>query len=64
MNQRVTHFSRPRCRPSPPSLCRAADQTAPLAERREPLADYGFVCACDKCSAEELAEELLPAAAT
>ena len=37
----------------------AADQAAPLAERREALADYGFVCACDKCSAEELAEELL-----
>ena len=35
-----------------------ADEEAPLAERREQLADYGFACACDKCAAEELAAEL------
>ena len=38
--------------------CLPADEEAPLEERREQLADYGFVCACDKCAAEELAAEL------
>ncbi len=36
----------------------AADEEAPLQERREQLADYGFVCACEKCEAEELAAQL------
>lgn len=45
--------------PSPsPFLSPTPDEEAPLEERREQLADYGFVCACDKCSAEELAAEL------
>ncbi|KAL4419340.1 hypothetical protein ABPG75_002643 [Micractinium tetrahymenae] len=34
------------------------DEEAPLEERREQLAEYGFACACDKCTAEELAAEL------
>ncbi|PSC68405.1 SET domain-containing [Micractinium conductrix] len=34
------------------------DEEAPLAERREQLADYGFECGCDKCAAEELAAQL------
>ncbi|KAL4420876.1 hypothetical protein ABPG77_002835 [Micractinium sp. CCAP 211/92] len=34
------------------------DEEAPLEERREQLGEYGFACACDKCSAEELAAEL------
>ncbi|EFN50876.1 hypothetical protein CHLNCDRAFT_141673 [Chlorella variabilis] len=34
------------------------DEEAPLEERRQQLADYGFRCACDKCQAEELAEAL------
>lgn len=40
------------------SVCLPTDEEAPLEERREQLADYGFVCACDKCAAEELAAEL------
>lgn len=47
-----------RPRPSAPAPPPASDEEAPLAERREQLADYGFACACDKCAAEELAEEL------
>ncbi len=29
------------------------DEYAPLAERRENLAEYGFVCACPRCKAQE-----------
>lgn len=50
-----------RCRRSlllPPSPLTPADEEAPLAERREGLEDYGFACACAKCEAEELAEQL------
>lgn len=42
------------CFPLPPP----PDEEAPLEDRREQLAEYGFLCACDKCTAEELAAEL------
>lgn len=31
------------------------DEEAQLEERQQQLADYGFRCACDRCTAEELA---------
>jgi hypothetical protein len=34
------------------------DEDAPLEERREMLAEYGFECECDKCTAEQLALDL------
>ncbi len=37
-----------------PHLRPVADEEAPLQERRDQLAGYGFRCACDKCQAEEL----------
>lgn len=32
------------------------DEGQPLAERRADLADYGFVCCCARCTAEEILE--------
>jgi hypothetical protein len=34
------------------------EEEAPLEERRQQLADYGFTCACDRCAADELAAAL------
>ena len=33
-------------------------EDAPLQDRAAALADYGFVCGCERCEAERLAEEL------
>ena len=34
------------------------DNEGSLAGRSEELRDYGFICQCDKCTAENLAAEL------
>lgn len=34
------------------------EEGADVHERREMLRDYGFLCKCERCSAEELAERL------
>lgn len=43
------------------SLSYIDEEGMDLEERREALAEYGFACACERCSAEALAADLAAA---